>query len=514
MIRNIKTWSTFVFITLLFLHVADAETFQVQTDADGICITNSVQYLVEADEEITAKDLFAGNLSGRFQPIHGEVFRSGLLRGAIWLKLEIAATEDWTGVLTLGQRIIEEVSLFQQDENGIVTELRSGSTLFLRDRSLPSANVAFPIRINKDARTIYLRLKSITPIVTGIYLHDEISWAGLQSFDTMLFGIYLFVLGIVLLICIYNVVVQRNVIFIFYVGHLIFFGLMMLTVFGYSDAYIWGVALNGAFWLPLMVSFGMVFLIELFVRLTQLRQRMPFAIRFFNWGKWLMVGLGLAWMFTSSSAIVLLMLSVVALIISGIVVLTLQSYRSGIESARFFLFGWFIFLVATFLYLIRFLGLADLDEFFNQLPYFASLFEFVFFLLALNRHADLLRERNLLSESLIQTYVGELNQLHNRVATLLEGKRSDDPVLTMQETVSGKSTINLCLLNPLTNRELEVLKAISQGMSNQQIAEALFISINTVKTHVLRIYGKLDVRNRTEAALKAERLNLVQINPK
>jgi DNA-binding NarL/FixJ family response regulator len=55
----------------------------------------------------------------------------------------------------------------------------------------------------------------------------------------------------------------------------------------------------------------------------------------------------------------------------------------------------------------------------------------------------------------------------------------------------------------LTERELEVLRLIAQGMNNQQIAQTLTISEKTVKTHVSNILGKLHVEDRTQAAIYA-----------
>ncbi len=72
-----------------------------------------------------------------------------------------------------------------------------------------------------------------------------------------------------------------------------------------------------------------------------------------------------------------------------------------------------------------------------------------------------------------------------------------------------KNEINRYLLNPMTDRELEVLYLIAEGMSNKDIADQLFISVNTVKTHVLRIYEKLEVQNRTQAAVKASHLDII-----
>ncbi len=68
------------------------------------------------------------------------------------------------------------------------------------------------------------------------------------------------------------------------------------------------------------------------------------------------------------------------------------------------------------------------------------------------------------------------------------------------------------LSNPdidLTSRELEILHIISQGHSNQEIADKLFVSLNTIKTHINNIYSKLNVKRRTQAVLKARELNII-----
>lgn len=55
---------------------------------------------------------------------------------------------------------------------------------------------------------------------------------------------------------------------------------------------------------------------------------------------------------------------------------------------------------------------------------------------------------------------------------------------------------NLALVEPLTQREMEVLRLIKDGLSNREIAEKLYLTLNTVKVHIKNIFGKLDVQSR------------------
>ncbi|HWN01234.1 MAG TPA: LuxR C-terminal-related transcriptional regulator [Streptosporangiaceae bacterium] len=67
----------------------------------------------------------------------------------------------------------------------------------------------------------------------------------------------------------------------------------------------------------------------------------------------------------------------------------------------------------------------------------------------------------------------------------------------------------LGLAEPLTGHELEVLRLLAAGRSNQRIAHDLVVALDTVKTHVIRVLGKFGAANRTEAAARARQLGLI-----
>ena len=65
------------------------------------------------------------------------------------------------------------------------------------------------------------------------------------------------------------------------------------------------------------------------------------------------------------------------------------------------------------------------------------------------------------------------------------------------------------LVEPLSEREIEVLELIAEGLSNREIAQKLYLSISTIKAHTFNIYGKLDVHSRTQAVAKARTLGIL-----
>ena len=82
--------------------------------------------------------------------------------------------------------------------------------------------------------------------------------------------------------------------------------------------------------------------------------------------------------------------------------------------------------------------------------------------------------------------------------------------LSLTDTDSKNDDANNVLVEELTPREKDVLRLIASGNSNREIANDLALSVNTVKTHVLSIYGKLNVNRRSQAALMARDLSIVE----
>ncbi len=109
----------------------------------------------------------------------------------------------------------------------------------------------------------------------------------------------------------------------------------------------------------------------------------------------------------------------------------------------------------------------------------------------------------LLAQWLAHADAGPLRDYAARVLAQFDAESQEDTA--PQETTRPSEN----LLEPLSQRELEVLHLMAQGSTNKEIAQQLFIAPGTVKAHTSNIYRKLDVANRTEAAARARQLGLL-----
>jgi LuxR family maltose regulon positive regulatory protein len=97
------------------------------------------------------------------------------------------------------------------------------------------------------------------------------------------------------------------------------------------------------------------------------------------------------------------------------------------------------------------------------------------------------------------------------VARLLAAYEQDaeSPKQMTQEAPPPSPLHPPALVEPLTERELEVLRLLGTPMSQSEIGRTLYVSVNTIRTHVKHIYEKLGVHSRIEAIGRAEELDLV-----
>lgn len=105
-------------------------------------------------------------------------------------------------------------------------------------------------------------------------------------------------------------------------------------------------------------------------------------------------------------------------------------------------------------------------------------------------------------------WLGRNLQQKNKEKTTSQSVNIDDSSRDNRERVLSINE-NALAHSGISKREHEVLVLIAKGMSNQEIADTLFVSQSTIKTHTSRLFEKLDVKNRTHAIVKAKELGII-----
>jgi DNA-binding CsgD family transcriptional regulator len=125
--------------------------------------------------------------------------------------------------------------------------------------------------------------------------------------------------------------------------------------------------------------------------------------------------------------------------------------------------------------------------------------------------------RFLVLENSIEIYIGIIAIVFVGMGALMGRKLTNPKEVIIERLVGIPSspstpfTLNESVLDKLgiSKREHEVLLLMAEGLSNQEIADKSFVSVNTVKTHVSNILLKLDAKRRTQAVIKARELSLI-----
>jgi DNA-binding CsgD family transcriptional regulator len=170
------------------------------------------------------------------------------------------------------------------------------------------------------------------------------------------------------------------------------------------------------------------------------------------------------------------------------IIVAFIAYRKGLIIAKYYLIAWIPYAIGLLIRTMHGAGWLPTNQFVLSSIEIGGALEIVLLSLALAYRIKEIQEENSQMRNQLQNYISQVLSLEEKIET----SSKSDKILPEQKIAK------IAQKHSLTERETDILLQIVLGLKNQQIADKLFISINTVKYHTRNIYEKLDVQKRTE----------------
>lgn len=430
------------------------------------------------------------NLSEQeFSPLSTSGNSFGFIEGTVWLKLTRKKSDIKPITITLWNPILESVELYElKNEQWRITETKG----ILHANS---AGEPFP-RVTIHGSNAFIKIRSQSMIFFRI--ETELTEESRPLFEIIFVSLFS---GFILLVIIYNFLFYfqtRNTNILIYISFLIFMTIQILLMEGIMFMLpIAGLPfinylapLNG--WLTI-TSF-LLFAYNV-LDIKDSSQLIKYAFLISLWalcfGGFLTIFAPLRY---SIFYIQLLGLATIIITCFG----AINGIIRGHQPAKWYLAGWAFFFGAAVCNLLRNIGVLEGSFLTSHAVVIGIMFDAVFFTASLLKYT---RSIHLANSALTKEIIETSEQL-NRVSNLAKEQIPKH----LHSSAGSLNSANAQLNIPLTKRELEVLVEIINGYSYDQIAEKLFVSKNTVKSHVKKCYQKLGVSDRTSAIVEIEKL--------
>lgn len=428
----------------------------------------------------------------------------GFTSSSYWFKLTLPALDGSKRYyLEFSNRFLDTIEVYFSADTGIMVRKIAGALVPLSEIEVKSINPSFAIP--DSARVCYIRIRSEAMAFIPVKLHAGDSFQQSEILHAILFSL---LYGIIICVLLYNLILYyhgRNKNQIYYSVYLLVVVITGITLSGFGYRYFW----PDSIWFNyraanLFVSTMLLFFCLFSERVLDLSVNAPrigMVLKVFAGASLVLIFLSML-LSRQVMFVILHILPLFAMLaaFAGAVI----SYRKGYSPAGYYIAGWSFFFIGAFLYEMRDWGILPHNLVTDNLSSLGTGIEAVFFSFSLAYQIRLLQDQKDNAEVMLGQQVREIDHLQAIIKKLEETDLSEQ----FKPGIS-KEDLNRYLLSPLSKRELDVLYYIAEGLANKEIADKLFVSVNTVKYHVNNIYSKLDARNRTEAVNKAVSLKVL-----
>lgn len=469
-------------------------------------------YLLEDESnQLSISEVATGSFDSKFQLVDSlsmDKIALGISGSAWWFRLHVNNRKhsSETHYLTVDFSLLEEVEVYIPDGEGNFSVKRSG--IAVEEQSLPwdTRVPAFRLKDLPADGIVYLKVKSHSPILVPLLIQKEKDYFSSELTRNLFFGVFF---GIIFLVICYNLilaVLTQESIYFHYLAYVFFLGMLLLNYFGFSYQYLWP---GNNTWIdkvmPISILCAALTMTNFIRHFVNAKSNFPTVDRFFLFSIVTYLILIPAAFFIPTSFL-FLFLAFASSILIVVMVITLIKSHQNFAPATYILIGWLFLFLGVISLIGKTFGLIPHNHFTSFAILIGAVIEVIMFSIGIGyRFRWFKREAKRMAKELEEKHT-EIELLRDQIANSI---MDSSPKVSQLPITISKEDINSYLLNELTERELEVLYRVAEGLANREIGEQLFISTNTVRSHMRNIYDKLHVKNRTEAVFKANQLQLI-----
>ncbi|NGM61794.1 hypothetical protein G5B30_07685 [Sphingobacterium sp. SGG-5] len=404
-------------------------------------------------------------------------------KGIYWFRLDIENKQpDKDLIIAIKNPHLDSVFLFQSIQDEIRTTDVQGNDFKKKDGEY-LRYVRFKVEGNTS--TVWLKTRLKKEILFPVTVTTEMDFYKAESISLLKLGIYYGIAGIVLLVNLILYFSFREPKFLYY-SCLLF---LVTLLFAYADG-LYVLVSRNAIWLnyaSLPVMWGAVFASALFsAKFLELDHRYNYAYQITRAILFVIACCFLAYILWDWTGAVLLGNMGLPLLVGLYWGIAVSRFRKHIE-ARFYVLASTLSLFFTlYFFIFRFAG----PNFLNLMPSelkIGNILQMLILSIGILHRVKVLHKEHAYYREEIQRYLKERPVVETDDKEVLP----EQDVFTQLQDQFG-----------LSEREIDVLKLLAEGFTNQRIGETLYLSSNTVKFHIRNIYMKMDINNRAQAVSK------------
>ncbi|MFN8576597.1 MAG: 7TM diverse intracellular signaling domain-containing protein [Candidatus Sericytochromatia bacterium] len=375
-----KILSNLVFIIFIYVLFSLPSNAEVIID-DGNTIYNPVpnsEFFEDKDKEYDINQLH--NID--FNKNNKKVYNFGFTKSDYWIKFSLSNKTKEKYVISVDYPPLDVVDIYFFKDSKLVEQKKSGDSLPFYNRDIVNRNYIFKIPENID--TCYLKINSTGSVTVPISIIPEKVFINNDRNENVLLGIYS---GIIIAISIYSLLLfisLGEINYLFYSLYVLGYGIFQMALNGTGYQFFWykspyinsiSIPVSGYFGIFWMLNFSKSFL-ELDDKSLDKKENKNLLLKLTNVMIYIALFSFLLSFILPYSITVRLLALFVVIAIFLIVILNIQAIKRGIESAKYFLSAWLIFLIPVTLFALKTLGLIPNNFFTNygiQIFYIAQM---------------------------------------------------------------------------------------------------------------------------------------------